>query len=310
MRRITVPVLLWFLLNFAAHTVSASAFDGTHETSYEIHFGIISTLITIDAEINGISGYLCIDTGIDGLVIRDTYFKTRGRTTAFAGSNGNSVKSGYTQATVKFAGIEQEYAHACVINLDALIPNDSTRVLGLIGWSAFTGFELQIDFRNRLLRLFPLNNHNSGNESTRPMRYPLKTIPIRFKGPWPYIDATIGNETLQLVLDTGASINVIHSRLYKKLSPFCHFLQMITLRNWDSESSEVPLTEVSQIFLGDFQLKTMNTTWYNLSSLNAEFEGPHLDGVLGQEIMKQYLLEINFDSRELKLYAYDPQTGE
>jgi hypothetical protein len=49
----------------------------------------------------------------------------------------------------------------------------------------------------------------------------------------------------------------------------------------------------------------MNTVWFDMSKLNWDLEGPVMDGILGQEFMKRYLVTINFTMREVSFYNYE-----
>ncbi|HLF62798.1 MAG TPA: retropepsin-like aspartic protease [Saprospiraceae bacterium] len=316
MKKITVSVLLCTLLLSASfpgvQNLSAqNARPDIDENQCVIPFRMVYKLMTIEVTINGITGYLCIDTGIEGLVIRDTYFKGGRTDRAFMSSNGKTVDVGYTPANVQFACLSIDIRSARVMNLDHLIPNQSTRVLGLAGWDVFKGYELRINLQNSVLQLFKLDEKGNriGREET-PVA-PLFSIPFRFKGPLPCVQAEIGEREMHLILDTGASVNVMRKTLYSKLSPYSSFLKTVRLREWDNQTSDVPMTEVSGMTLGAVQLESMHTVWYDLSGLNAELGGTSIDGVLGQQLMKQYLLAINFAKLEVSFYHYENvQSGD
>jgi hypothetical protein len=274
-------------------------------TDYQcvIPFRMVDKLIIIEANINGITGFLSIDTGIEGLVIHEKYFNAGKAENTIVSSNGRTVGVGSTYAIVEFACLSKKFRNAQVMNLDHLTSNPVARVIGLVGWDMFQSFELQIDFRNRVLRLFELDvkgDKISGSIVPVPV---LKTLPFRFKGPIPFVEASIGDEKVHLMLDTGASVNVLNKTLKKHLASYSRFLRMIRLRQWSGDS-EIPLTEVSGVNLGGIQLSSMNTVWYDISRLNCDLEGPEMDGILGQEFMKQYLVAMNFINREVSFSHY------
>jgi hypothetical protein len=224
-------------------------------------------------------------------------------------SNGTIVNTGRASASVQLACLSMDFQEASVMNLDHLIPNESTRVLGFMGWDAFKGFELQIDFRNKLLCLYKVDSYDpTGIDNLKTS--PIQIVPFQFNGPLPCVHAKIGDEKLFLILDTGATVNVMRKSLYKRLTSYYQFLRMVKLRAWDSVF-EAPLTEVSGVWLGEVPLDDMKTVWYYMSGLNETLTGPVIDGILGQELMKQYLLAINFTTLEIAFYNYDElQLGE
>ena len=308
MRKNTVPVLVCILWSLTLSAQKPSAQNKSlNFTDHQciIPFRMVDRLMIIESSINGVTGFLCLDTGIEGLVIHDKYFEAGKAETTIVSSNGRTVASGCTYAMVEFACFSREVWNSKVMNLDHLTSNPVARVIGLVGWDMFKGFELQIDFRNRILRLFELDDQGNKIGRSNLSMPTLQTLPFRFKGPLPFLEARVGEEKLRLILDTGASVNVMRKPLYKRLSPFCRFLRMLKLRSWDTNVSEVPLTEVSGLMLGDVRLETMNTVWYDLHNLNVELEGPEMDGILGQELLKQYLLAINFTTLKLLLYHYE-----
>jgi len=311
MKRITVALLLCTLWNITANaqkTPLQNINSDPHENPCIISFGLVSKLITIEATVNGITGYLCIDSGMDGLVIRDKYFqgKSAGMTEVdFKSLDGKTINSKYADATIQFDCVSMDFKHARVVNLDHLIKNESTRVLGLVGLDVFRGFELQIDFRNKLLCLYKLDGYGRKMGAGDLITPPIQTIPFQFKGSLLFIEAKIGSEHLNLILDTGASVNVMRKQLYKRFTSFSKFLKLIRLRTLESTLNDVPLTEVTGLMIENIPSEPMKTIWYDLSSLNLDLEGPEMDGVLGQELMKQYLLGINFKTSEVSFYAYE-----
>jgi len=308
MRRNTVCVLLYFIsgcIVLGAPIVTAqSSINNPDEQPCVIPFLMEYQLMAIEVTIKGVTGYLCIDTGTDGLVIRDTYFKKGSVSDVFSGSNGGHCAVGHTFATVQFLCHSKDFRNARVMNLDHLMPYQGLPILGLVGWDAFATFELQLDFRNSVIRLGKLGKSRNEIGSTNHFGPPIKTLAFRFKGRIPYIEASIGEETLHLMLDTGASVNVLREPLQKRLASHSSFVRMIKLRSW-GKASEVPLSDVSGVMLDDMQLESMKTVWYDMSKLNRDLEGPEMDGVLGQEFMRQYLVTMNFASREVSIYPYE-----
>lgn len=310
MRRTTVVNMLYAIwLVTASETLMAQPTNTTHinsENECLIPFHMIRKLMAFEVIVNGISGYLYLDTAIDGLVINAKYFKSGSATEILMSSNGSPLSAGNTNALVQAGCLSMGFKDAKVMSIDHLVINEPVRILGLVGCALFNGFELRIDYRSKTLRLFQLNKAGMQIRDNSPFPSPDFSMPFHFKGPWPVVQARIGAQNLSLVLDTGASVNVLHSRLYKRLSPFSRFVQEISLRTWDKDTSEVPYTKVSNVMLGDVSLDTMSTVWYNISILNAEFSGPPVSGVLGQELLKQYSLSFNFTTRMVSFYRYGP----
>jgi hypothetical protein len=223
---------------------------------------------------------------------------------ALMNSNGSVVKAGSTDVTVQMNCLSKDFYDAKVMSMDHIVINEPVRILGLVGCALFNGYELRIDFRNKTLQLYELNNDGFQIRDNSPVVSPEFSVPFLFKGPWPVIQVLIGTQSLFVILDTGASVNVLNTRLYKRLSSCFRLVQKISLRTWDSKSSEVPLTKVAQVMIDDVAVDTMNTVWYDVSILNAEFNGPAINGVFGQELMKQYMLSFNFKTRMVSFYRY------
>ena len=308
MRRITVALLLYLLFTSPSAYAQVNQLTNFNadfkENPSVIPFRLVYKFITIEATINGITGYLCLDTGIKGLVIRDKYFNSGWSENILMSSNGKTVIAGRLDAIIQLKNFSMNFPGASVINLDHLIPNESTQVLGFVGWDVFDGFELQIDYRNKLLRLFQLDQQGRKIGPNKMQAIPIQAMPIQFNGPLPFVRAKIGDQTLCLILDTGATVNAMRKSLYKRLSEYYTFQKMIKLRAWDGVFN-APLTEVSGMMLGDIPLHTMKTVWYDMSNLNEALTGPVIDGIIGQELMKQYLLAINFTTLELLIYPYE-----
>lgn len=278
--------------------------DNNKDSFAAIQFRMVFGLITVQTEINGIEGYLFLDTGIEGLILNGRHFAGSRSDLRVISTSGRTVKAERLHANVSFANRAYTFPHARVVNIDHIVRNPGTRVLGIVGWDVFHGFEVQVDMAQHILRLYPVDPAGKVMSEIQTESPPLTTLDLHFNKSFPYIEARLGEKKLQLILDTGSTINVISGRLYKKLEKHTEFMHATRMLEWHQNGNEVPVTRVFDLRLDTIPLDTMRTAWCPLGALNAELDAPHLDGTLGLPLMRKYLLSINFQARKVTFYDY------
>ncbi|MEM6807518.1 MAG: retropepsin-like aspartic protease, partial [Bacteroidota bacterium] len=113
-------------------------------------------LLIIEAEVDSIRGNFIFDTGAPYLVLNKTYFRgykkrKRGTASGIAGSEAiRSINVGH----LSFRGISYHDLNADLANLGAIENVRGIKILGLLGFSLFKEFEMEIDVRNGVLKLY------------------------------------------------------------------------------------------------------------------------------------------------------------
>lgn len=128
---------------------------------------------------------------------------------------------------------------------------------------------------------------------------PVAKIPFELEGEHIFIRLNIeGSSELDFVFDTGAGSTVINSELVKRL-------------NWESDKTTSldgasGETELRKFNNKDIILQSLTLTKVDLlsTSLNhfEESFGRHIDGIIGYDFLKKYVIEINYNTFELIVF--------
>ena len=126
------------------------------ETVVTIPLKRAGRLLMIEAEVDSIKGNFIFDTGAPYLVLNKTYFrdyKNRKKGTA-SGIAGSEAVQSVLLDHLQFRGITYHNLDADLANLGAIENVRGIKILGLLGFNLFKEFEMEIDVRNGVLKLY------------------------------------------------------------------------------------------------------------------------------------------------------------
>lgn len=128
---------------------------------------------------------------------------------------------------------------------------------------------------------------------------PIAKIPFELEGNHIFINLSIqGSEELKFVFDTGAGGTVINSSTTKRLN-------LVSDRTTENSGASGTVTseiiENVEININDIQLSKVNLQSVSLSHLE-EVIGRNIDGIIGYHLLRQYVIEINYNTSELIVY--------
>lgn len=127
---------------------------------------------------------------------------------------------------------------------------------------------------------------------------PFKLIDNRI-----FLKIAVNGEEGHFILDTGGIWGMDDDFARKlKLVPYSRF----TIQGAGSERVEAWRTEVSQVALGNINASNISFLVVDLDPIVDFLHLPFADGVLGAELFRQYIVEINYSDRFVKFY--EPET--
>ena len=310
MRKITVVLLLLTIQTFShacpdAMLLETFSYQDSLHRSYEIRFGVLHQLMMVQATVNHKTGYLCIDTGIKGLVLNEQLFDGIRQNVGIVNSKGDIIPSQSVFAHVELGCLTRSFPNARTANLHHIFNNDNNLVLGMIGWEIFDNKEILIDYLNAKIILFNLDIEGHRIEISDQFNSIAKSSSLHFVGQFPCIIAEVGNKKLNLILDSGATSNVICQSLYHKFKSNNVPVKKVQIRHLGGTSADLSLTKFAGLQIGHITTLPMKTLWYSLAPLNLRNGGSEIHGIIGQELFKQYQVGINFRKNEVTLYSYE-----
>ena len=130
----------------------------------------------------------------------------------------------------------------------------------------------------------------------------LTTLPFRLTGSHIFIEVRVNeSEPMQFIFDTGAASTVINQRQAKKLKLSSDGFTPIRSRKGPSLAY---YSRNSQLHMGELRVEKVRVVHLPLDHIQRAL-GKHVDGIIGQDLLKHYVVQINYDTQTIALY--DPQ---
>lgn len=260
----------------------------------------VGRLFLIDAKVDEQTGNLVFDTGANGLVLNNTYFRDYART-------GGAVSSGITGTVgkvekisvekIEFANLTYQKLRADVTSLGHIENRRGVKILGLVGFSMMKNLGIVLDAPNSELRLYKLDkegNRLSKNSPEEKVDYSQK---INEKGNILFLKGKIAGKTLNFCFDTGAETNAISSDAGKAVLSTLTITRRMKLRGAGTAKSEVLFGTMNNFIFGEKKIANMETIVTNLYSLS-EVYNTSVDGMLGFNFLEQGVISINFVNKQ------------
>jgi len=276
-----------------------------------IPFKRAGRLIIIEAAVDNQKGNFIFDTGAPYLVLNKTYFRDyKKRSRAMAGTITGMIDevSMVEVESLSFKGVSYENLDADLANLGRIEDVRGIKILGLLGLNLFTSFEIEIDVRNNLLRLYQTDE--VGNCRTQPTGYECEiTRPIAIYDNTIFTECEIAGKKLRFGFDSGAETNALSSGVNKKVLETISITGRRQLSGVGDGNVEIIYGRLNDFKLGETSLLGMQTLVTNFDGMSSAY-GTQVDGMLGFDFMAKGLVRINCRKKFLKLCLFDKFSSE
>lgn len=270
----------------------------------QLPFHYARNLIYVNGSVQAQSGFFLIDTGYEGkLLLNAQYFTGKQSMRVLVGANGGN--STLETKTVEFllADIYTPAITAEITDLAHLETCLETPLLGLIGSGFLQDFELVIDYETQEITLTRLDRRGNRLASDPELSSPTDSLPFVQKGHLPVFKAQIGENTLRLALDSGASTNLFHQSTFKKLQDHISDVDELRMNSFGSRSKAVKTGRIPSIQLEGLTLAPAQALFHSLAHINRELRGPALDGILSLELFGQHRIAVNYKKHMLYIWT-------
>ncbi len=257
-------------------------------------------LFLIEAKIDDQTGNLVFDTGANGLVLNNTYFRDHVKTggnisTGITGGVG--VVEQITANRIEFSELSYKNIKADLVNLGHIENHRGVKILGLIGFSMMRNLEIIIDAKNSTLKLIRIDKKGERvNSSLLPFRsdYSQK---IEGNANILFLRGRIAGKNLNFCFDTAAETNAISSDSNKSILSTLTITRRSTLKGAGSVRSEVLFGRMNEFMIGENHIGGMETIITNLDTLSEAYN-TKTDGMLGYNFLEQGIFCINFVKKQ------------
>ncbi len=259
-------------------------------------------IFLVEAEVDGVKGFLVFDTGASGFVLNRTYFRDHvvfdnQQSNGVTGSVGSIEK--VTVDNIYITGLQFNGITAEMTNLGHIENRRGVKILGLFGFSLVKDFEIIFKPSQNQLQLFKINKE--GNRLYTSSRFPVDyKCKFEFKNNILFLKTVYHNKILKFCFDTGAETNVIDRYAPKDLINSISITRRTTLHGAGSSTSEVLFGNMSDFQFGDIKLSNMETIITNLDPLSEAY-GTKIDGMFGYSFLSKGVICINFVKKEFAI---------
>jgi len=260
-------------------------------------------LFLIEAKVDGETGNLVFDTGANGLVLNNTYFRNylkSGKTVSggITGSVGNVEQ--ISIGKIEIADLTYLNLRADAVNLGHIENRRGIKILGLIGFSMMRDFEIVIDSRNNELKLFRIGKTGKKLKNSLSEFKADHTQKIEGNTNILFLKGKISGKILNFCFDTGAETNAICSDCNRSIMNTLTITRRSGLSGAGAAGSEVLFGRMNDFAIGNKQLPDMETIITNLDALSEAY-GTHIDGMLGYSFLEQGIVCINFARKQFSI---------
>lgn len=270
-----------------------------------IAFQIWEKLIFVSAEVNQKKGWFLLDTGASEFSLNVKYFENfteSNMSNIFVDVNGQKALLNY--ASIKqfnLGAIKRSNFHAPLLDLTDLEYMVGKKVLGLVGYEFLRHFETFVNYDNKTITLFRLNEEGIPLV-TEERPSPMHTFQFELKSKIPVLNAQIGKyENISLALDSGASLNVLHKVWKKRLSPYIMAKHTVLFSGSFTEPRKTDYFNFSSIVLEDkIGIKYWKAALQDISNLQEVITG--VDGIMGINFFRLGQVSINYQTKTIKAW--------
>ena len=191
---------------------------------------------------------------------------------------------------------------ADVVDLSSIEYNKDIKILGLVGFSLLSDFEIMFNYRGRFISLSRVDV--KGNVID-PMPFILDkkdSLSFTLGNFIPVIDVMVNGVKKKFGIDSGAEINLLDLKKSKDIMAQFQPIKTIRLTGSDGKESDVLAGRLYKLsILEKYRCASMATVLINMDNLNKIYAS-NLDGILGFEFLSPWLFSINYKKQKLYLH--------
>lgn len=269
-----------------------------------IPFTLVGQLIMVEAKVDTMTGYFMLDTGSEKLILNKEYFAAgpNGRAVAAVGNTG--MVAAVVEKFVDSLELDQLVVRdmsAHLVDLHHIELKKNVRMLGILGYEVYKDFEVFLDFQNRVIVLSRVDKKGIRIDTLAPFEMPYDSIDFDLKHHLIVVEAKVNTVRLDLVLDSGAELNLIDRHVNRRVLDNFEIIKRVNLIGVGNKDVEVLAGVLHDVECGNQFSEKMNTLLTSMDEINASFN-VNVEGVLGYEFLKKRRVLVNYQKRKLYFF--------
>lgn len=293
MRKLSFIIIYVLLMGF--NSLLNAKNDRPKRISQSIQ--LINGFLLVELTVNNQTGKFILDTGAPGFILNANRYPTSGaQEHSLVGLGGDIETFTYHNNVFTFGSFDINVPQVFGIPLEHLEAAVKQPIHGLIGLNVFEGFTVRLDYQSLELEIartdIELSNKESLELSTRQYGH-LNTVKIQK-----------GSKKLRMILDTGSKSSLIDKNLVRDWILTTRYLGSIKLIGADQriQLGQKVQIEGLEIDSGSPLEQTFITSSFDCVDAQLDVK---MDGILGQNFLKNYIVVFAKNRKKIKLYRYN-----
>ncbi|SDR95928.1 Aspartyl protease [Formosa sp. Hel1_31_208] len=298
-----------FIVACFSFSFGQGKFNLPRQDTDKIRFQLINNLIVIPVEVNGVELSFILDTGVSKPILFNIT-----NTDSLQMNNVESIflrglGDGQPVKALRSKNNFFKIGNAININQDIYVVFDQSinftprlgiPVHGIIGYSLFKDFIVEINYKSKLIKLHKRDKYKYKSCKK------CESFDLRFYKNKPYIDAqiTIGNNNLpvSLLIDTGSSdaLWLFEDETLGITSSYSNYFNDFLGRGL-SGTVHGKRSKVASFKLKKFELKDVNTAFPDSASIRFVRRNENRNGSLSSEILKRFNIIFDYEGSKITL---------
>ena len=298
MKRILITIVLDVVLSF---------YCLSNPVVTSIPFQLNKKFIIVHASADGKKGNFLLDTGVSEMILNNKHFNGKLTDSHFYGIHGNEIEKETKFVRFYLEGFEKKTI-AILTDFNALESMTGVELLGVIGNNIFKNCELVIDYTFKELTIYQLDKNGIPLSSKEIHQNSLDTLSFLWVLGIPLVEVYANGKLLKMLVDSGATANVIDENEVEGLNTDLNLLREVSLISFGPEKVSVKYQLIDKLRVGKLICPPMKTLFVSLDHLNEIQTRSNVHGILGYEFMSNFRVAINFKKREV--YLWDRESVE
>lgn len=294
-------------VTFFVLVVSIPFFNSKNPPVTSVSFQLIRNLVLVKGSVDGKEGLFILDTGSSDLILNSRVFKGKPTQKKFYGIHGDEIENEIKYIKFNLGGFEKNLV-AHVTDFAALEQTIGLELFGVIGNSLFKYCELVLDYTFKEATIYQLDKEGNRLFSKSIHEETQATLPAFVGRGLPIILVNVNGKQLKMILDSGASVNVMDNRGTNLLDSSLKRSKLDSMAGFGEDIVSVKSLKVNELKVGNLSCPPMKTLLIPLDKLNQNQWGMRVDGILGYEFLSNFRVAINF--RKGEVYLWDRESVE
>src|SRR5688500_9920445 len=226
-----------------------------------IPFTLVGRLMIVQATVNNLTGNFIVDTGSERLLLNKDYIvaTTPGKMITAVGSTGlvGAVEHRVDSLRLDRLSIYNLLGH--LVDLDHIEIKKNTKITGILGYNVFKDYELFIDFLNSRIVMSRLDKNGLRLDRTAAWEKPYDSLSFELKKHFIVLRPVVNNVQLEMILDSGAELNLIDRRVNRKVLDRFEIIKRVNLIGVGKKQVEVMAGTLKGVKCGNQNTDSMNT---------------------------------------------------